>query len=287
MAAPMTAQAIVRTQTTEERDYERWLRRIASRKRRLTELQAEIAALKVALARFEAVCQARVGDLLADLRRVSLALGDYERRLSRLLTASTLDPSAPFLDDEPSLFPPDNETIGTGAQRDTWQPIDPPAPHGLDKRDEAEVKRLYLDLAKRCHPDYAQTDAERLRREQLMQRVNEAFRDRDLSALQELQQTTEADDPAFAARSPRERIAWATAEVVRLDTLLAALKTELAVLHGFEMYRLWQRHEAGKPVLALLEDDLEARLSAETRRLDRLIAAYRSTLDERERLAAG
>ncbi len=288
--SPEVSTAVVRTQSTEEREYQRRVRQIAARQRRFTELEAEVAELRRALSHFASLCDARVGDLMSELRWVGRLAADYEQRVQRLRFGYPPDRLGRPLDgdeDDPFATGDDSDAEATRAESSSTEQAAERPPVRRDRQTEADAKRVYRDLAKRCHPDYAQSDSERTQREAIMQRVNEAFRDRDLSALQELQQTTEADDPAFAARSPRERIAWATAEVVRLDTLLAALKTELTVLHGFEMYRLWQRHEAGKPVLALLEDDLEARLSAETRRLDRLIAAYRSTLDERERLAAG
>ena len=119
-----------------------------------------------------------------------------------------------------------------------------------------------------------------------MQRVNEAFRARDLAALRALAREAEAADPGFAARPAGERLAWARAELARLDEVLAELRGELGQLRAGEVHRLWRRHEAGEPVLDALEDDLQTRLAAEGRRLDRVIAAYRAARDERRRVAA-
>ena len=103
--------------------------------------------------------------------------------------------------------------------------------------------------------------------------------------LRALRRETEADDPGFATRPIRDRLAWAAAELARLDALLAELKAEFARLRGFEMHRLWRRHEAGEPVLDTLEDELEAKLVTKGRRLDRLIAAYLQAREERPRRA--
>ena len=114
-----------------------------------------------------------------------------------------------------------------------------------------------------------------------MQRINFAFRDRDKAGLQALAREAEGTDPAFEERPPREKLAWARQEVAWLDAELEDVRAELAELRASETHRRWRRHEAGEPVLAALEDDLERRLVAEGRRLDELIAACRETEAER------
>lgn len=275
--------AVVHLPRQEERDYERSLRQIALRRRRVDQLQAELALLRGALDRFEALCRARVGDLLAELRRVGQAAADYERRVERLrLGASSPDPTD-LIEEEPAPFarqPPPDPPID--------EPVDEPAvpqprPVGAVA---AEAKRLYLDLAKRCHPDRARDDAERRRREALMLRVNEAFRQHDLAALRALRREAEGADPAFAERPVGERLAWSLAELARLDDLLVDLRAEIIFLRRGETHRLWRRHEAGEPVIDQLERDLDRRLAKEGRRLDALIATYRRLRDERRPTSA-
>lgn len=279
-AAP---RALVRAQTAEEREYERRLRQIAARQRRLDALRSEVASLAEALGRFEAACNARVGDLVGELRRVRRAVAEYEERLGRLRFATDATAAVIAAEEEPGPFAGEEGEPPADFAGAADPPADPPKPPRLDEPAEAELKRLYFDLAKRCHPDFARDDAERRRREALMARVNEAFRARDLAALAALGREADAADPEFGARPARERLAWALAEVRRLDDLLAELKEEAAGLRRGELHRLWRRYEErGSRVLDALEDDLEARLAVEGRRLDRLIAAYRRALDERQ-----
>lgn len=278
---PTPTGAIVRVSTPEERAYARRMRQVEARRRRLAELEAELALLKGALGRFEAVCRARVGGVLADLRRVDEATADYRGRIDRLRNPNQPEPETDA-DDEVGPGPGDDEPgedpFGAG---EAGGPADLGAPAGANRAaprsgagDEAEAKRLYRDLAKRCHPDFARNDGDRARRVAMMQRVNEAYRARDLDGLRGLRLETEAADPGFAARPPGERLAWAVAEVERLDALLEGVKATFARLRGYELHRLWRRYEAGEAVLDELEDDLEARLRAKNRRLDGLIAAY-------------
>jgi len=286
--SPEVSKAVVRTQSTEEREYQRRVRQIAARQRRFTELEAEVAELRRALSHFASLCDARVGDLMSELRRVGRLAADYEQRVQRLRFGYPPDRLGRPLDgdeDDPFATGNDSDAEATRAESSSAEQAAERPPVRRDRQTEADAKRLYRDLAKRCHPDYAQSDSERTQREAIMQRVNEAFRDRDLETLQALWRETEASDPTFVDRPLQERLAWAEAEVARWDRQLADLKSEFVTLRRGEVHRLWRRYQSGEPVLEQLEDDLEARLVAAGRRLDRLVTNYRRALDERQRIS--
>jgi hypothetical protein len=274
--------AVVPVPATDERQYQHALRQIALKGRRIGEMQAELDCLKGALARFEAACQARVSDLLAELRRLAAAAADYDRRLQRLRAddgAVDEDEPPPFAQRPPPSHPRGadpgqrEEAAGGATARTAFR--------RLPAAEAEEAKRLYLDLAKRCHPDRARDAEDGARRQELMLRINEAWRHRDLDALRTLGREAEGADPAFAERPAAERLAWATAEVARLDDQLIDLRAEMILLRRGETHRLWRRHEAGEPVIDEIERDLEKRLRREGRRLDALIAAYRRLHDDR------
>jgi hypothetical protein len=267
--------------STDEQKYEQTLAAITERKRRLTELETELRVLREALVRFEAVCHARVGDLLEQLRDVAAAIAKYERRL---------DPSLPEEEPVPDFgaeFAAQGETFTADYQQ-------PEHPNGRQKRprhrllasEEAEAKRIYKDLARRCHPDLAISDEDRRQREAMMQSVNEAYRARDLGELRSLYVQAEAADPSFGDRPIAVRLAWARAELIRLNAMVDNVTDEIASLRGMEVHRLWRRYTAGEPVLDHLEDQLEEKLAAQGRRLDLTIAAFRRLEAERLREAA-
>lgn len=268
--APETT--IVLAQATDEQKYQVCLAAIAGRKQRLSELEAELRSLREALVRFEAVCHARVGDLLEQLRDVAEAIARFERRLDPSLP-DDLDPS--FIDDE----------FAQSAEAFTADYAQPQSPNGAERPsrpvqrllagEEAEAKRMYKDLARRFHPDLALSDDDRREREAMMQVVNEAYRARDLAELRSLYVRTEAADPSFGDRPIADRLAWARAELSRLNGMVDQLGEEIAALRGMEVHRLWRRYSAGEPVLDQLEDQLEEKLAAQGRRLDLTIAACR------------
>ena len=239
--------AVVHVQSPEEREYGRYLGEIEARQRRAAELQAELEATKVALGRFEAEYHARVGTLFVELDRARLAIDEYERRIARLKADPTADPSEVERDltrefgrrrEEVRHEEEETRRYKQTFRREQERPR-------LSTESEDEAKRLFRDLAKRFHPDLARSDDERRLREVVMQRVNAAFRDRDLAALRAAVREAEVEDPAFEARSIGEKLVWAIREVARLDDVIAALDEELAAVKASETHDLWRREEAG------------------------------------------
>ena len=105
---------------------------------------------------------------------------------------------------------------GSGGRGIPRGPHAPEATRRWLATEAVEAKRLYIELAKRLHPDLARDDDDRQRRERIMQRVNEAFRLRDLPGLRAIHLESIAEDPRWAERPVTDRLAWAEAELRRL-----------------------------------------------------------------------
>ncbi|HEV2108853.1 MAG TPA: hypothetical protein VGR16_11365 [Thermomicrobiales bacterium] len=274
----------MRTESAEERAYRRYLRRIEAQKQRVSELQADLESLKLTLGRFEAEYHARVGGLFVELDHVKLAIDEYGRRVDRLRTNLRMDLirleqeiEDTFATRRRSINAEDAETrfYERARQQDTARPR-------FDEKQADHAKRLYRDLARRYHPDLARTREERERREVMMLRVNRAFHERDLSALQALHRAGEIDDPLFEARALADRVAWAVEEVSRLDTLIVDLGTELATIRASDTHRLWRRCARDPSVLDVLADDLRVQLAAARSRLDETLGTYGELIAKRD-----
>jgi hypothetical protein len=238
---------------------------------------------------FEVLAQARLGDLFATLRRLEGETADYSHRLARLRAAlETRQPEDLDLDgfDEEDVELIEEAFATSGARARPRGPHVPEATRRWLASEAAEAKKLYIELAKRLHPDLARDDEERQRRERIMQRVNEAFRLRDLAGLRAVHLESIADDPHWAERPVTDRLAWAEAELRRLDAALAEVRSALARLRGGELYRLYTRHESGDPVFADLKTRIEDRIASETRRLEKMKLSYRRMVDRWRLVAA-
>jgi hypothetical protein len=139
---------------------------------------------------------------------------------------------------------------------------------------EAEVLRLYRELAKRHHPDLARSAAERDRRSELMLRINVAYRDRDLATLQSIFLEVQLDSPLAPEELCRQRLSWTRHEIARLDRELRAIIMRMETLTGTDTYSLWQSEERGEPALEELAVRTRQRLARERERLEDATAQY-------------
>jgi hypothetical protein len=213
------------------------------------------------------------------LRRLESATADYSHRLARLRAAleardpEDLDLDGLDLDEEEEMLA-QASFAASGTRGSPRGPHVPAATRRWLATEATEAKRLYIDLAKRLHPDLARDDEDRQRRERIMQRVNEAFRLRDLPGLRAVHLESIADDPNWSERPVTDRLAWAEEEMRRLDVALEEIRLAMARLRRGELFRLFTRYESGEPVFSDLRTRIEDRIGTENRRLERMKASY-------------
>ncbi len=281
---------VVRAMPPAEQLYQKHLVTIAERRRDLANLEGDLATLRDAVTGFEAVAQSRLGELFAELRRLESATADYSHRLARLRAAiearepDDLDLDGLDLDEEEEMLA-QASFAASGARGAQRGPHVPAATRRWLATEAAEAKRLYIDLAKRLHPDLARDDEDRQRRERIMQRVNEAFRLRDLAGLRAVHLESIADDPRWSERPVTDRLAWAEEELRRLDVALEETRLAMARLRSGELFRLYTRYESGEPVFSDLRTRIEDRIVTENRRLERMKASYSRLVDRWRRSA--
>ena len=279
--------SLVRANTPEEREYAKYLVEVETRKQRAAVLQDELTSLRHALGRFEAEYHAVVGTLFLELDRIHLAIRSYEEKIARLHDDPDADPERVEREVEENVRAEreeinkqerENRRYEEAFQREQERPR-------LPSDDEAELHRLYRDLAKRFHPDLARTEDERRRREPLMQRVNAAMRERDLAAMRALLSESEVTDVAFEARSIGEKLVWAIQEIARLDEVIATIESDLTALRTSPSHDLWQRQESGEQVIEHLTADLKADLASTQSQLAALVSTYRQLVENRRKPA--
>lgn len=275
-------QALIRQQSPEEREYARFLSDIDVRKRRIAELQADLAAYKERLGRFNAEYHTRIGSLFIELDRIELAIGEYEFRIAHLRTNPEADSEElerqtkqQFTEEREQIHEDEEETryYEREHRRERTRPQ-------LDEDSELSLKSLYRELAKRFHPDLAKTEEERLQREAVMKEVNSAFHERDVRQMRTISAQHDVDDASFEQKSIGGKLVWAIREVSRLDSLIKRLQEERATIEASDIAILWSRQEAGEPVIERLETGLQSKLTTMRERLQTVILELRNLTDE-------
>ncbi len=269
--------ALVRVLGAEERAYEQHLVQIEDLRRCVVELQLELEGLRLAMGRFEAEYHARVGALFVELDRLRLAIAEYERRILRLRAEPSAD-STKIEEEIRVEFHDRHEEVRSAeeeARRHERAYQEEANRPDLDEPAAEDLRGVYRELAKRYHPDLARTDEERSRREDVMRRVNAAFKRGDIAALRTIEQEAAAEDPTFETRPITEKLAWAAREVTRLGRVLAYLGDELAAVRQTDTFRLWRRQDAGEGVVEALELDLREEIDNARDRMDELASIHR------------
>ncbi len=265
--------------TSDELEYAARQIVIESRRRRITELQDELGELSAALNEFERQYRTKIGNLHHEIDRMRKEIVDYRDRINLLKTRIANRDSQPL---DPPPFDDDHEGPDPEFEREARRQRRPP----IDPETAEALRTVYRQLAKRFHPDLATTPEERHRREEMMLRINDAFEERNLAALESIARETELEDPSFGFRPIVERLAWATLEINRLDTAIAGLESQIASLRSSRTYEYWRATE--------MIDDVVEKLAAEAREKSEKLAAklnelvlnhdkLRARLDARQR----
>lgn len=244
-------------------------------------LQAEIETLRDDLGRFEQTYHARTGHLFAELNRLRLACDEFRHRIA-LRRATTAAPTDEIEGDVERVFRHRRQTVDDEAEEAAAyrRRADDGAPE-LSPSDDEELRQTYRDLARRTHPDLTRDPAERRRREERMVRINTAYRDRDLDALRALlAMSSPDDDPADRGRTAADRLTWATAELRRLDGVVAALRGDLAIIRDSPSHALRERTRRDPELLDDMAVQVAAQITEAQARLTDLETTYRTLLGD-------
>lgn len=204
---------------------------------RLEELEAQIAEVRAA----------RTGDP-EDLRRA-------EEARARVMPIPGVEELLHGWMDGNGLFP-------EAAAMLTEQEVRPPQ----RVRPSEEARKLYRELARKAHPDLAQEEPERARREEFITRVNAAYARGDEALLRELAEEWAAG-PALAERLPSR----AEELYARLEWL--AQRKELLAMVAREL-----EDSAIASMLRLAPDDPDALLEEIAEKLRRDVAEREAEL---------
>ena len=226
---------------------------------KLTDRQAEVNA-------FEFEFEARVGYLLDRLAALNEEIERYNDLIETVRNRQIFG----------------NAYLSVEKQyRRIWEkpaasaPLPPPQPPSPDT--EAEIKRLYRQLARRFHPDLAADEADRTYRTEKMTAVNDAYAARSLPELLALVQEP---DPFItfggvqAGQTEAQMIEALESELARCQRRRREIELELQRLHRRPSVQLSTEvklaRRRGEDLLGKMAADLEYKIARKTAERDLL-----------------
>jgi DNA repair exonuclease SbcCD ATPase subunit len=265
--------------TSEDLEYASRQIIIEARRHQVAVLQDELGELSAGLNEFERQYRARIGTVQSEIDRLRKEITDYRNRITHLKARiASRDPGLP----DPPPFDDDHEGPDPEFERHAARKRRPP----LDPETAEALRTVYRQLAKRFHPDLATNREERERREEMMLRINDAFAERNLAALEAIARESEHADPEFGFRPIIERLAWASLEISRLDSTIAGLESQIKALRSSRTYEYWRATERIDDVIERLAVEAHDKSEKLAEKLNELVVSHdklRARLDARQR----
>jgi hypothetical protein len=284
---------------------------IVLRRNHITRLEAEIAPLTVALDRFDWEYRSRVGTLQRQLQELQVTIETIERRTGRIHARLAADPDGMLgdlftreelneigemfgIDIPATWFAGDDEDErlererawrffqgsdgNEQAEEEILERMRRQRKRELPEDEHRELRKLYLSLARLCHPDLATDDEDRERREGLMLQINAAWHAQDLNGLRALERDRGSTLGWRALQSWAERVLWARRECVRLDAQIIALTERLQALRSSDTFPLWFNSTLGNSVITQRVTALRIEIAATEYRLGEAKEHFRQAL---------
>ena len=236
----------------------------------LIDAEANLADQLAEINAFEFEFETRVGHLIDKLEALESGVQRYNERIQIARNRQVFG----------------SAHIPVEAQyRRTWQSPRPsaptPPPQPLPPASEAEIKRLYRQLARRFHPDLATNERDRIFRTQKMTSINDAYAARSMAELAAL--AAEPDNRINTGRdvsgqTETQLIQALKGELIRCKSRLREIEQEIKGLHYRPSVDLSLEVKAarrqGRDLLAEMAADIEKRIMKKEVELDMLKAQF-------------
>lgn len=142
------------------------------------------------------------------------------------------------------------------------------------------LRDVYRRVAKAIHPDFADSDADRKRRQKLMAEANRAYAEEDRITLQAILEEWELSPETAVAVGTAGELALVTRRITRIVERIRSVELEMARLRNTDLYRLIQRVQdarwQGRDIITEMASRLDAEILAACRTLNELGGRRRS-----------
>jgi hypothetical protein len=237
----------------------------------LIDAETEMADRMIDVRAFEAEFEARVGFLMANLADLEAEVNDYLDRIRRQRNKDVFGSDYRSADEQ---------------YRRTWQrprqPAAQPLPPKPNADTQAQIKKIYRQLARRFHPDLAADDLDRDYRTDKMSAINDAYAAQSLTELLlfvDDMNTAVPQTPSIPGQTEAEMVQALEKEIRRCHRRVQEIKLEMRSIHNrpsVEMaleVKLAQRE--GRDLLAELAAELEKKIARKTAEREMIKSQFR------------
>lgn len=237
-------------------------------KQELRQAEAELGAEQAAVNAFRMHCRLKLDDLVDELQALATQKQSLLTRLELLRQAQDLgiglDEEDPFWQ---TAVPPDPhlpDDAADDAADDLLLPTDTP-------RDKAAEKRLYRELARRFHPDLAETAVEAAYRTSMMTAVNAAYEKQDIQSLYDLAGELDPSELAELQSIETLEIRRLREQLMKVRRLRRKALQRLQTLRQENTAKLWRKAQE-------LEEEGDNWWDSVRRELETAVARRRQTV---------
>jgi hypothetical protein len=226
----------------------------------LAERELELATLETKLSEFEKRYARTVGVLFAELDELEKEIAKELFRLN-----PTEEYQQGFQRAERKAKSSQDGVGSEGIANNEKKPFAP----------SDELKNLFRKVAKLIHPDLATDERERAYRTSLMARANEAYKNGDLKALEQiLDEWEHRDETTFPEEAARTHWDQLELTILQVKARIKVIEERIANLEKSELYQLMIKVEQaqleGRDLLGDMAKNLQTQIQAATGLLESL-----------------
>lgn len=248
---------IAKKETPEERELRKKLAELAELEGILGEKELELATFKAELNAFEAMYMGIVGIKYAELDEIEAKIAEAKLRDN---------PSDKIAQEEATRARAraDESREATGQVEEAFEEFIP----------SDTLKKLYREVAKRIHPDLAEGDYARLKREELMAKANRAYQEGDSEKLRAILAEWEDSPESVKGEGAGAELVRLVRKIAQVEGRLRTIELEMAQLKQSDLYELKSKVEKaeiqGRNLLSEMAAKVEKEISNAKERLLRV-----------------
>jgi len=269
-----------------EEEIKYWEKRLAEKEEEAADLSFQVQDLKIKLDLFLGEYNSRVGKLYVELDRIKLKIKEYRYRIKTVYGKEISEEELKSVEEDlKETFSEQRQRIknleeeAAESTNDYRSHIEEKKP--IEKKDEEELKKLFRKLAYKYHPDRAKDEQNRQKYQDIMSKINEAYKNGDLATLRKYMKQAEREEK-IAKETPSEKLTRLKGEFKDTLGIITKLREGLEDLKVSETYKLRKKvntaKKDGRDLLQKLANGLKREIEENQEILNELVIQYKKII---------